>query len=202
MRDLIHRRSGAPNRGAHRWRLAARAMLLTCIFSLCAWPAMAMEVGDRVRIHLNDRTHPSIGTLVARSADSCTIARSGGALDTSVAMSSIRAWERSEGTHRQWGRGALIGGVVGATIGAVGGYAGTSDDEFIVSPGEAAFSGAVAFGIAGAVLGGLIGLRFETDRWVHMPLEQAPAMLDDREGVLLVPRPARRVRVTLATVRF
>ena len=92
-----------------------------------------------------------------------------------VARADVTRLEVSTGRSRHAGRGAGIGALVGVTSGAFMGY--TSGDDrrgwFRFTAEEKAVGYGVGLGVAGLVIGTVVGALHVTDRWTSVPLGSA-----------------------------
>ncbi len=134
--------------------------------------AAQVEAGSRIRV----TTMPSspgrrIGTLVSLDQDTLRWSRWDTTSVIKVPIASVARLERSIGRRSNTGRGAMIGGLIGAGFGLFVGVAASTDDTgfFEVGVGEiAALTG--IFGAGGAGVGALIGSLSTRDRWVPVAL--------------------------------
>ena len=112
-----------------------------------------------------------IGPFVSVADDTVTMRDSkvNGVLVTIPAVHVTR-FEISRGQSANGRRGARLGFVTGALLGAGVGYASmnTSDGP---GPGGGAAFGAVALGAIGAAIGGVIGVVNSSEKWRDLPLE-------------------------------
>jgi len=129
--------------------------------------------GDRVRI-----TATSVGLTnqVARVQsvrNDTLILRLRGDETQTVPLAAVSHLELSTRRTRHTLQGAGIGGLVGAGIGLVGGYASGDDDpnQFMaMSAGGKAALGAMVLGVAGLAIGSVVGALHVTDQWTSLPL--------------------------------
>lgn len=152
-----------------------RAALLTlAVFWPICIPGSAgenpdMSVGDKVRISLAQGR--AVGALGALDERTLTLKDLKTAEITAYSLNEVRLVEVSRGRHSHWrnaGKGALIGGSIGATAGMVEGacHGNTHDcgGAWLVVEGG-------ALGAAGALLGALAGATLspgEAWRMVHL----------------------------------
>jgi hypothetical protein len=87
----------------------------------------------------------------------------------------------SRGRHRKWGRGALIGGIVGGVLGLGLSVAWAASDCPSISgstgcdgerPGLIIAASTAVSGIGFGIIGAGIGALFKTDRWEEVPLDR------------------------------
>lgn len=139
-----------------------------------------VDTGSRVRIAAPVfGSKKQVGTVVSLTRDTLVLRQGASTASRSVATLDITTLEVSRGTHTRKAKGALWGLLIGAGTGAVLGYVFYQEpkcqaqefgchDFFTVGPdskgSNAAFS-AVGGGIAGALIGTLVGMR-ATDTWV------------------------------------
>ncbi|HXN76552.1 MAG TPA: hypothetical protein VN876_07945 [Gemmatimonadaceae bacterium] len=148
------------------------------------WPVQA---GSRVRI-----LSPVLGderqtvTVVSSTSDALVYRQNAQAAPQTLSSAVITHLEISIGTRAHKAKGALIGLVAGAAVGAILGYA-TWQRPTCKDPsqpfgcltidfgpgGDAAFLGGFG-GILGAIVGALIGIH-QTDNWVPVMVPPPPA---------------------------
>lgn len=189
--------------------LAVASALLIPVECLIAQQPLPLEVGQRVRVSHSCTTRSfarstredcqrDTGALALITADSVVL-REDGATQVALPLTSTTRIEVRRGQHRRWGRGALIGGVVGGATGLALSVAWVADDccwancgcsgqEAPVIAGATAV-GFIGFGIIGAGIGALI----KTDLWEEVPL--------DRVRVSFAPQQDGRIALGL-TYRF
>ena len=133
------------------------------------WPPAS---GSRARILspvLGDKKQS--GTIVSATPDTLFFRQSAQSPAQSLSTSQIASIEIARGTHTRGRKGALIGFLLGAGVGAATAAATYEPCECIALDfgrgGSAAFGGFLG-GILGAGIGALVGMR-HTDTWV--PLE-------------------------------
>ncbi len=109
-----------------------------------------------------------VGTFVTWDADTLVTESNGDIL--ALPLDSVTTLEVSAPGKSEAGLFAGILGVTGAVVGAV--LVGSSCiDEFLVTPGQCAVVGGLAFGAVGALLGAFAGASTNTERWVSVPLD-------------------------------
>jgi hypothetical protein len=155
--------------------------------------AAQVEAGSRVRV----TTTPSspgrrIGNLVSLDRDTLRWSRRDTASVITVPITSVARLERSTGRRSNTGRGALIGGLIGAGFGLFLGIAASTDNSGWWEVGAEDVAAVTAIvGAGGAGVGAIIGSLSKRDRW---------------EPVLLTPRVAGKLRpprrITGLTLRF
>ena len=139
-------------------------------------------------------SHRLVGTLVAVSADTFVLEVEGRADPLALPLVSLTKFEVSRGQKSRVGKGALIGGVVGALI--VGGVLGGLSIELCMTIREQNFVGncwlnvPILAGLGGAVGAGVgagIGAASgPADRWETVPLDRISVSLRPRGGGLEV----------------
>ena len=145
-----------------------------------AVPVRAQQVGDRVRVFLEDSR--AIGEVTAVSDEGFEIVRDSTLF--SFDFQSIEQLDRSVGTKRLGLEGLLVGASIPLSLGA----------RILVGCGEAVDgeAGAVAFFILcfpvaatlmvvgtpiGAVVGGIAGIFIHREEWEPIPLDDRPGRL-------------------------
>jgi hypothetical protein len=134
--------------------------------------AAQVEAGSRVRV----TTMPAspgrrIGTLVSLDQDTLRWSRWDTTSVIRVPIASVTRLERSTGRRSNTGRGAMIGGLIGAGFGLFLGIAASTDNSgwWEVGAGEVAAVTAIV-GAGGAGVGALVGSLSKRDRWEPVPL--------------------------------
>jgi hypothetical protein len=150
-------------------------VLLQAGFLLEAQPLLAQaEAGSRVRVTTAPATPGRrIGTLVSLDTDTLRWSRWDTTSVIAVPMALVARLERSTGRRSNTGRGAMIGGLIGAGFGLFLGIAATTDDSgwFEVGIDDIAAVTAI-LGAGGAGAGALIGSLSKRDRWEPVPLRR------------------------------
>ncbi len=129
-----------------------------------------IDRGDRIRI-----TAPSLGMAetecdVARVDETEALANcDGGDILTAIPWNSM---EKLDVSVEQKGR-ALVGGLVGlgagAALGAIVASAATSEDDWLFSTDEVMGPAILGFGLAGGLIGALLGNTIKRDVWAPAP---------------------------------
>jgi hypothetical protein len=92
------------------------------------------------------------------------------------ALDSVSSLEVSRGKSSQFGKGLLIGLVVGggggAMVGAIAGASGSFCIDTCLDAGSGAAAGAFFGILPGLVVGAVAGALTETDRWEAVPLDR------------------------------
>ncbi len=142
---------------------------------LSATHAFAQQVelveGARVRLVSSSlQANHQVARIVSAGNDSIVFRSEGFPVTRSLARSEIERIDVSQGSHRQTGRGALIGLGVGAVGGAILGAATYSPCQgwCLFGPssrGESAGWGGAFFGLLGGVTGGIIGAFHQKEEW-------------------------------------
>jgi hypothetical protein len=160
--------------------------LLPLLLLLPVYAIQAQVLPDSgARVRITNSSFPrvkTVGTLERVTPDTIVVA---GQL---IIRSTIGRVEVSEGRRSQWRRGLLMGGLVGAGVGALSTavlFAGIdwSDGNGGVETGVAIMA-AVGSG-AGLLVGAAIGALIQGDRWRKVPLDRVTlAPMVRRDGVL------------------
>ena len=162
--------------------LALAAALLAPCAALGAQTA-PLSPGTRVRLTTPSRPHArQVGTLLALKADSIHLRRDGQADSLSIPIAQVTGIEVSSGLRTQGRRGMGIGFLAGAGFGVMIGLAdGDEPPGSIIqlSAAEKAMLAGSLLGVAGAVVGGVVGLASRTETWRPVRL----ADLSGRVGV-------------------
>ncbi len=148
------------------------------------------DSGTRVRASTSSGYRRSwVGTFVSLDADSLRLLRRDSLV--SLPVSSVVRLERSRDRRTSAGRGAVIGGLVGAGTGLLLGVLASNDegDLYEVSTGDV-FVVTLIVGAVGAGIGALIGSISHRERWEPMPLPsqtapQARHPVGSRVGLVL-----------------
>ena len=148
-------------------RLVLPSLLIACwtagLMAQGPWPLAA---GQRVRLETD--SGPWIGTVVGQDSANLQLRWAGEHESTLVVVPQrrIQRVEVSAGRESNIGKGATIGGALGAGLGLVAGIAcaSSSDSFFQCSGGEIA-AATLEVGFAGAFVGGLIGAASTHERW-------------------------------------
>ena len=157
----------------------------------------ALQPGARVRVS-TQRTSRASGRVVAAGGDSLVLIRDRTSDTLRLAASELQSLELSVGQHRRRWRGAGIGFLVGATLGAALGavtYQKQTDcaGEMFCDLGRGfdTAAGAVLLGGLGTVTGAIVGAG-NADEWERVMLGDRTALQPFR------PRGAGSVRVGLS----
>jgi hypothetical protein len=128
----------------------------------------AVAAGAKLRFELrNGERHE--GRVISLGADGLEAARNG--VSARYPLADIARMEVVSGHHRPVMRGATIGFVAGASLGAVIGALSYDKPDIIVGKrSDAAWLGAFLLGLPGLVVGGVQGL-FPRDRWQEVRLD-------------------------------
>lgn len=142
-----------------------------------AWPVAA---GSRVRILspvIGDQRQ--VGIAASASRDTLMFRPAAeGASTFAIATPNIAQLELSTGTHTRKAKGAGVGFLIGAVVGGVLGAATYKADqctEICIFPDSRGFDaslGGVLLGVAGAIVGTVIGAS-HTDTWVPVAVPHA-----------------------------
>jgi len=168
--------------------------LIACLLLAISREAAAQNKGlpspgERIRVtDASGAGHRIVGSVVRSDADTVGIATDSGRV-VAIAGHSLSRYEVSRGMRSGFGRGLGLGALVGAVGGSLIGMAAADNDGFCNSA-CGLVGGAVLFGAAGAVVGGIVGASSHYEKWEKV----------DRTGPGLVvrPGPAERVQVGLS----
>ena len=150
-----------------------------------------LEPGTRVRVFSPSIGRDGlIGNLLAVADDTLSIRPENRADTVRLVRSELTRLEQSTGRHSHALRFAGIGLLVGAAGGAITSKA-SGDDKKIWWGGYSPRQDAVAMGIVGFIVGGVIGGNFPTEDW-------APLQLHSGSRISVTPRIGRQA--TLAYV--
>ena len=163
--------------GVPTMRRFGSILLLTIGLMAGSQSLLAQELGERVRVTVADGV-VSTGQIWALTDDSIDLLLGDG-LSRSFAHADITMIERSLGRKRQWKKGLLYGGGLGAAVGVVkvlvSGYE-TCPGGGLCLGGEhrdADLTSVLAFGIGfgavGALYGGGVGALFRREQWETTP---------------------------------
>ena len=153
--------------------LITAMLVLTAAESLASQEPAALQADARVRLMMVGADRWSVGNLLMQTRDSVRVLAGESGDTLAVATTSLARFEMSKGRHRQTGRGASIGGIVGALAGAALGLATYEECNGCLAPdpgrGGSAMIGAAALGLLGAGIGALTGSQITTERWAPLP---------------------------------
>jgi hypothetical protein len=129
-----------------------------------------VAAGTKLRFELrNGERHE--GRVVSLGADGLEAAFLKNGATAKYPLADIARMEVVSGHHRPVMRGATIGFVAGASVGAViGALSYDKPDFFIGKRSDAALFGAFLLGLPGLVVGGVQGI-FPRDRWQEVRLD-------------------------------
>lgn len=155
----------------HRVRVPALMALSIALVVLAALPVPGEAAkpprppvaGERVRLSILDAP-PVTGTLLAHRIDALELALAPDSTRRTIARDQIIGLEVAR-RHGQAGKGALVGLLLGVTVGVVTISAADRHNEFGVGAGAL-----VGSGVLGLALGALVGGAIERDRWEPAPL--------------------------------
>lgn len=137
---------------------------------LAATTLAAQEPGTRIRLAPTDGA-AQIGVLVALDRDSVRIRDMAGT-DLRYARADLRLLERSLGHHRNVGRAAVRGGIIGAGGGFLLGVLASAEDDAFCGGGSCVAAGTGAGAVWGLAIGAAIGALVRTEQWE--PIQSAP----------------------------
>jgi hypothetical protein len=131
--------------------------------------------GSRVRVKPTDGARATWvrGEVLSADYDSLRLLAPGSADTVAFATGAIEHLERSLGRHTRTGKGARLGGVIGASAGLLLGIAASAEECsgvgcIDVGPGEILAATAILGGL-GAGVGALIGAGSRGERWARVP---------------------------------
>jgi len=155
------------------------ALLMLCSIPVRARTDSAGGKSSAEKYRLTSGSALYKGTLVSSDSDGITLALFNPSEERTFSHQDISKMERFAGRRSHWKTGALIGagaGIVFTTVMFIADEANNDPvDDFIDSamgwdsPGFKIFMGAI-MGTAGALVGSLVGLAIQTDRWEETPL--------------------------------
>jgi hypothetical protein len=163
--------------------LTTGLVLATC-FNLLAQEQIVLKPGARVRLTTSlATTRPSryVGTVIAVNADTLVLKTEESVPLLMFPLTSLTKLQVSQGRVSRGAnalKGVGIGLLSGAVVGAVVGYTtGVDEDEtydcgFCYTRGTGAAFFAGVFGGFGLIVGGLMGLGWDNERWQEVPLER------------------------------
>ena len=128
------------------------------------------------------------GTLVEWSTDTLTVncwrtvERSWE--EAQFPLSSISSLEVSRGRKSNVGKGALIGGLLGAGAGLASGI--IVANVFEEEEASIILLSMVSYGFVGAGVGALIGLASKSDRWEEVPLDRLKVSIVGTKGTVVL----------------
>ena len=166
------------------------------ILFVAACPVMAVAlqaqaprpslVGQTVRVSTAQLRSGTQVVILSWDADSLRVDPAGPVEYVAVPWSEVQKVEYKSGRTNSAGKGALIGGIVGGTLGLIADVscAGAEGWDAMGCPpmGAATVGGAVFW----AGVGALIGLAVKRDQWAEarpIPLQVAPTMQDGRPAI-------------------
>ncbi len=156
--------------GKKFWLLIFAIGLMSVLPSNVQGQIEGVKNGDRVKIFATVNERPIKGTVTSLSPTVLTVVLKDTTLLLPYAV--IQKMEISSGKKRNFGKGALIGSVMGGLM--LGGMAAykkqhCNDDEWCFNPGFV--GGFKAGAIYGGILGGFIGIMSKSDRWEEVPFK-------------------------------
>jgi hypothetical protein len=161
----------------------------------------SLTAGATVRVHSLPAARFTVPQTVQPGDTALALAPLAGGTPLSMRCADMQRVQLRTGPARGRSalRGAGIGLLTGAVIGAGLGYFGTEEAEpgewNILGPEEVAGIGAVFFGGVGAVTGGVIGFVAPGSRWQDVPLAPRPAHAS-AQGLRVAPAGGSQVRVS------
>lgn len=169
------------------------ASLLACLLAVPRVAAAQANglpsPGERIRVADTPGSgHRVVGSVVRSDADTIGIATESGSV-VAIPGRSLSRYEVSRGLRSGFGRGLGLGALVGAVGGSLLGMAAVDDDGFC-NTACGLVGGAVLFGAAGAVVGGIVGASSHYEKWEKVE-RTGP-------GLVVRPGPAERVEVGLS----
>ena len=137
---------------------------------IVGWPPSA---GSRIRVESPFLDKRRVGTLISAGDDSIVFNTSSVSNPVVLPTSRVTKMEVARGTHRNIGKGAVLGFlIVGGVSAALAAGSWSKEDAQVIPDfgrgGDAAIVG-VSMGLIGAAVGAVIGLH-STDRWERVPL--------------------------------
>ena len=129
-----------------------------------------LDSAARVRVTAPARgVHAQVGTVLAHRSDTLWLLTVPAGDTLTLPVRELTRVGLSRGLHGHAGRGAAIGVVSGALLGAALGYAFASDPDDCgftpCGPGIEAAGGAFLGSLVGVVTGAIVGANQRTERW-------------------------------------
>ena len=167
------------------WLIAL--LLIATSIELIAQEVSSVVSGDRIRVTFlkSVRVMKGVtirrleGTLVRLDADTLVLREKYQSILLSHSIASLARLEVSRGRKSRAGRGALIGFLVGAGVGAVGTEAVCAnardfDSGSVGAPdiGTCLLLGGVAFGLIGTGIGAIAGKVIKGERWERVSIDK------------------------------
>jgi hypothetical protein len=162
--------------------------------TLAAQAVPVLSAGSRVRVTFTTTPNTVVGILQRLGNDTLHVrvtwqrespSRKLVFENCAIPLSAVSTVEVTRGMHGHVARGAVYGGLIGATAGALAGLAG--GEALNMSAADKALAGGVAFGVFGAGAGALIGAASRSEEWETVPithvLRVGPVVTLDRVGV-------------------
>jgi hypothetical protein len=170
---------------------------LRTVLALAAWLAGAAAVGAEGLVSPGERVRfraatvgggRQQGTVVEQDATALTIRLTAGGDPIRVPLDAFERLEVARSQRRHFWTGAAVGFVPGFAFGFFAGWVLGCDDQGrdCTAYGAALATGAI-LGAGTAVVGGLVGLLFKSDRWERVSTS--------RVRVTLLPLPRRGVAI-------
>lgn len=165
--------------------------LMLCFLTTPAYGQSAGQLGLGQRIMVRSAVGPGVldegvqGTLEGVSGDSVQLRLSPGSPAKAVFVGPRSQLFLFAGRRSSAGKGALIGGLVGAGMGTLFGFASESDEGKFVSRGTAAAAGGILGGIVGLLSGLAFGAMSSHDTWTRIGWKSAarPVISPSSHGV-------------------
>lgn len=160
-------------------RLLAAA-LVACFLAPHMLVAQTPAAGARIRV-ARPKAEWRVGTLIALANDTLVVRWADDSATARLPVAQVSRMDVSRGSERRimsrLGRGLVIGAAAGAFLGVVGGALEDCEGElFCIGPAGGAVIGATAFGVTGAVIGAVTGLR-PSERWERARLNSGRVAL-------------------------
>lgn len=175
------------SRGLYRITSGSCLLLGVGASPLVAQYASPLGPGTLVRVSHTDSCcrSPRVGTLVAVSADSVVI-HERGAQNARVALrrGNVTALEAGRDVGSRAWRGAGLGFLIGGGVGAAVMLAGDCEDDAICHSFKPvwALAGGGLGGLAGLVVGGLIGSQIRNVVWHSVPIPSQVGFGPNEDG--------------------
>jgi len=169
--------------------LAVAAFTLIPLGAVAA-QAVQLQSGDRIRITATPYALKNRTARVLSVRNDSLLLQVAPAETLTVALAGVTQLDVSTGRRRHTLRGVGIGALAGVASGALIGFASGDDPPgwFAMTASEKAALGGATLGVAGLVVGAVVGALKVSDRWTSVPLgagQATPSLQLGRGGARL-----------------